>query len=91
MDIGIKENGLIHISQIADKFVENALDFLKVGQEVKARVIDVDINRKRISLSLKSGDKSENEIVSNKKGKKNEISKKNNNNAFSALKNIKLK
>lgn len=56
VDIGIKENGLIHLSQMADKFVESALDVLKVGQEVKARVMDVDHERKRISLSLKTDD-----------------------------------
>ncbi len=54
VDIGIKENGLIHVSQMSDKFVENALEILKVGQEVKARVVEVDIERKRIALSLKS-------------------------------------
>lgn len=53
VDIGIKENGLIHLSQMADKFVESALDVLKVGQEVKARVMEVDLERKRIALSLK--------------------------------------
>lgn len=53
IDIGIKENGLIHLSQMADKFVESALDVLKVGQEVKARVLEVDLERKRIALSLK--------------------------------------
>lgn len=55
VDIGIKENGLIHVSQMSDKFVENALEVLKVGQEVKARVMEVDVERKRIALSLKSG------------------------------------
>ena len=54
VDIGIKENGLIHISQMADKFVSNALEVLKVGEKVKAKVIEVDHNRKRIALSLKS-------------------------------------
>jgi len=54
VDIGIKENGLIHVAQIADKFVANAMDILQVGQAVKARVLEVDLERKRISLSLKS-------------------------------------
>lgn len=54
VDIGIKENGLVHVSQMADHFVENALDVLKVGQEVSAVVLDVDMDRKRIALSLKS-------------------------------------
>ena len=56
VDIGIKENGLLHISQIADKFVENALEELKVGQELKVRVKDVDLQRGRISLSCKKDD-----------------------------------
>lgn len=54
VDIGIKENGLIHISQIADKFVSNPLEVLKVGQVVKPKIIELDQGRKRISLSLKS-------------------------------------
>lgn len=54
VDIGIKENGLIHVSQMADRFVDNALEILKVGQEVNARVIEIDLSRKRIALSLKS-------------------------------------
>ncbi|MFG1498813.1 Tex family protein [Halobacteriovorax sp. XZX-3] len=54
VDIGIKENGLVHVSQMADHFVDNALDVLKVGQEVSAVVLDVDMDRKRIALSLKS-------------------------------------
>lgn len=55
VDLGIKENGLVHVSQICDKFVENALDELKVGQEVKAMVLELDLERKRISLTLKKG------------------------------------
>lgn len=54
VDIGIKESGLIHISQIADRFVKDPLDVVKLNQEVEAKVIEVDKSRKRISLSLKS-------------------------------------
>jgi uncharacterized protein len=54
VDIGIKENGLLHISEISNEFVENALEKLKVGQELKVRVIDIDYDRKRISLSCKT-------------------------------------
>ena len=54
VDLGIKENGLVHISQMADQFVSNPLEVLKVGQEVKAKVIEVDAARKRIALSLKT-------------------------------------
>jgi uncharacterized protein len=54
VDIGIKENGLLHISEMSDRFVESALDELKVGQEVKVRVLGIDMDRRRISLSCKS-------------------------------------
>jgi len=55
VDIGIKENGLLHVSQISDTFVENAMTALKVGQEVKVQVLEVDLDRKRISLTAKKG------------------------------------
>lgn len=92
VDIGIKENGLVHISQMADKFVENPLEVLKIGQEVRARVIDVDPSRKRVALSLKSGD-GKSEFVPNQssqKSKKNFSNKAIKNNAFAALKNFKV-
>jgi uncharacterized protein len=54
VDIGIKENGLLHISQISDTFVENATDKLKFGMEHKVKVIGVDMERKRVSLSCKA-------------------------------------
>ena len=50
----MKESGLLHISQIADEFIENPLDKLTVGQELKVRVTEVDLERKRIGLSCKS-------------------------------------
>ncbi len=53
VDIGIKENGLIHISQVADKFVDDIAKVLKVNQKVHAKVIGLDFERKRIQLSLK--------------------------------------
>ncbi|MBF0297363.1 MAG: helix-hairpin-helix domain-containing protein [Oligoflexia bacterium] len=54
VDIGIKENGLLHISEVSDKYVSDVLEEIKVGQEVKVRVISIDKERKRISLSRKS-------------------------------------
>ena len=54
VDIGIKEAGLIHISQLSDRFVSDPLKVVKLNQQVNARVLSVDIDRKRISLSLKS-------------------------------------
>jgi uncharacterized protein len=54
VDIGVHQDGLVHISQIADTFVKNPADLLKVGQRVQATVMEVDQTRKRISLSLKT-------------------------------------
>jgi len=54
VDIGVHQDGLIHISHLSDRFVKNPDEILKVNQRVNATVIGVDIGRKRISLSLKS-------------------------------------
>ena len=54
VDIGIHENGLVHVSQIADRRVEDPSSVLRVHQQLKVRVIGVDTVRKRISLSLKN-------------------------------------
>ncbi|MBI1937371.1 MAG: RNA-binding transcriptional accessory protein [Ignavibacteriales bacterium] len=53
VDIGVKQDGLLHISQIANKFVKNPLDLLKVGDIIDVTVIGIDIPKQRISLSLK--------------------------------------
>ncbi len=53
VDIGVHQDGLVHISQLADKFVKNPADIVKVQQKVMVTVLDVDIERKRISLSMK--------------------------------------
>ncbi len=52
-DIGVHQDGLIHISQLSDKFVRNAMDIVKVNQKVTVKVISVDLERSRISLSMK--------------------------------------
>ncbi len=54
-DIGIKQDGLIHISQLADRFVKDPTEVVSIGQQVMVRVLQVDITRKRIGLSLKTG------------------------------------
>ncbi len=53
VDIGVHQDGLVHISQMADKFIKNPSDIVKVHQRVMTTVLDVDIDRKRISLSMK--------------------------------------
>jgi len=54
VDIGVHQDGLVHVSQISDEFVKNPADFLKVGQRVQATVVEIDLGRKRIALSLKT-------------------------------------
>ncbi len=53
VDIGIKENGLVHISQLCDHFVSSPSEILKVHQYVKVKVIEVDHSRNRIALTMK--------------------------------------
>lgn len=53
VDIGVHEDGLVHISQLADRFVKHPLDVVKVGDVVKVRVLSVDVKKKRISLTMK--------------------------------------
>lgn len=53
VDLGMKENGLVHISQLSDKYLTSPHEVASIGQVIKVRVIDVDINRGRISLSMK--------------------------------------
>src|SRR6185503_15129576 len=53
VDIGVHQDGLVHVSQLADRFVKDAHEVVKAGDVVKVRVIEVDIPRKRISLSMR--------------------------------------
>lgn len=53
VDIGVHEDGLVHISQICDRFIKHPLEAVKVGEVVKVKVLDVDVKRKRISLTMK--------------------------------------
>lgn len=54
VDIGVHQDGLVHISQLSDTFVQNPADHVKVQQKVMVTVVDVDAPRKRIALSMKS-------------------------------------
>ncbi|MBT3586063.1 MAG: RNA-binding transcriptional accessory protein [Halobacteriovoraceae bacterium] len=56
IDIGIKENGLVHVSQMSDSFVSDPLSVFKLGQEVKVKIMDIDYDRGRISLTCKTKD-----------------------------------
>ena len=53
VDIGIKENGLVHVSQLADRFVSNPADVVRIHQHVRVKVMSIDHERKRIQLTMK--------------------------------------
>ena len=57
VDIGVHEDGLVHISQICNRFIKHPLEAVKVGEIVKVRVLDVDVKRKRISLTMRLDEK----------------------------------
>ena len=53
VDIGVHQDGLVHISRLSDKFVKHPTDIVSVGDIVQVKVLDIDIDRKRISLSMR--------------------------------------
>ena len=57
VDIGVHQDGLVHISQLSDRFVKHPSDVVKVGDIVKVRVLSVDVSKKRISLTMRSRQK----------------------------------
>lgn len=54
VDVGVHQDGLVHVSQLADLYVEHPSKVVKVGQRVTVTVIEVDVERRRISLSMRS-------------------------------------
>lgn len=55
VDIGIKENGLVHVSQLADRFVSDPTEVVSIHQHVQVTVLSVDLERKRVQLTMKEG------------------------------------
>jgi uncharacterized protein len=53
VDIGVKQDGLVHVSQLSNRFVKHPTEVVSLGQHVKVRVMEVDAQRKRISLTMK--------------------------------------
>ena len=53
VDIGVHQDGLVHVSQLADRFVKDPHEIVKAGDVVKVRVVEIDIPRKRIALSMR--------------------------------------
>ena len=56
VDLGVHQDGLVHVSQLAHKFVKDAREIVKTGDVVKVKVMEVDVTRKRIALSMKLGE-----------------------------------
>ena len=56
VDIGVKQDGLVHISEIANHYISDPGEVLKLNQKVKVKVLEVDKERKRISLSIKQAE-----------------------------------
>jgi protein Tex len=54
VDVGVHQDGLVHVSELSDRFIKNPQDVVKVNQKVQVTVLQVDLDRKRISLSMKS-------------------------------------
>ncbi len=59
VDIGVHQDGLVHISQLANRFIKDPMEVVKVSQKVKVKVIDIDVDRKRINLSIKQAEEAE--------------------------------
>ena len=55
VDIGVHQDGLVHISELSDRFVKHPSEVVSVGDRVEVRVISVDVKKKRIGLSMKKG------------------------------------
>ena len=55
VDVGVHQDGLVHISQLADRFVSNPHDVVKVGDRIQVRVLEVDLDRRRIALTARRG------------------------------------
>ena len=53
VDIGVKQDGLVHVSQMANRFIRNPSEVVKLRQEIQVKIMEVDVARKRIMLSMK--------------------------------------
>ena len=77
VDIGVHQDGLVHISQLSDSYVKDPSDVVKAGQILKVTVMDVDVIRKRIALSAKSGVRAETNKTNDRKPATNKSHSKN--------------
>jgi len=72
VDVGVHQDGLVHVSHLADRFIKNPNDAVSVGQIVKVKVLAVDLERKRISLSIREADGSGDQRTKRDKSQKSE-------------------
>ena len=70
VDIGVHEDGLVHISQICSRYIKHPLEAVKVGEIVKVRVLEVDVKRNRIALTMRLDDEAEKKEQQKKEQKK---------------------
>lgn len=70
VDIGVHQDGLVHISSLTDKFVSNPADVVKAGDIVKVKVLEVDVPRKRISLTMRMDEKAQPKSATNERKSK---------------------
>jgi uncharacterized protein len=75
VDIGVHQDGLVHTSMLSDQYVKNPHDFIKIGNIVKVKVLEVDIPRKRIQLSMKLSEKPGEKPVIRNTGHQSSITK----------------
>jgi uncharacterized protein len=66
VDIGVKQDGLVHVSEIAHQYITDPSEFLKLGQKVQVKVTEIDIARKRIALSIKQTENAPAKTASNR-------------------------
>lgn len=60
VDVGVHQDGLVHVSELADRFVKDPAEVVRVNQQIMVRVLDVDLDRNRISLSMREGKRTKN-------------------------------
>lgn len=66
VDIGLHNDGLVHKSQIADRYVAHPMDVVSLGQSVEVRVLEIDLEREKVSLSMKTGEGTKPQVTSSK-------------------------
>jgi uncharacterized protein len=69
VDIGVHQDGLIHLSELADRFVKDPSEVVKVGDKIQVEVLQIDLERNRIALTARIGDRNRNMPVNTDKGK----------------------